>query len=392
MASADFMKLTEMIYIKRWHISSCRFVLKEEWNAEVTLEKNGEACTLASSATDFVGYAFQLQQIVDSKGNRIMGKIRDSDKYLAEVEKLEDPNGDKVASAVESIRTGRFKFSFNPLKGIRKILSETANLNDPDVLGVKSFYHEVLAQVLLESRQYLLTKEQPAKTNSVYAAYASDYEEVLRKGFFSSGPDANPLADYKRYSNFVNLDLGDLLRRIHEQVKYSELLRQLLLGAGIKVEPQFGVRVVLDAYWRMCELCYPFLDVARIALELRGGKVPSTEELSFEKLVAALRADQNGKKLVDCVEPVLRNSEAHCAAGVVEDNGKQFVVAYESRSNPAREIARFPYEEVLDKTNCLKQSAVVAFYFTLVLFEYAFLILVLNSIEFKFRLVTVGQT
>jgi hypothetical protein len=394
MASADFMKLTEMIYIKRWHVSNRKFVLdegNEDWRAEVTLENNGQSIVLSSSAVDFVQYVFQIQKIVDGKGSRRLAKIRDSDKYWAEVEKLEDPNGEKVASAIEAIRTQRFKFDFNPIEGIRKTLRETANLNDPDVRGVKSFYHEVLAQVLLESRQHLSVKEQPEKTNSVYATYASLYEEILRKGFMSSGQDANPFADYRRYLDLVQLDLGDLMRRIHEQVTYTEVLRQLLVDAGNKVEPQHGVRCVLDAYWRMCELCYPFLDTARIAIELCAGKTPSTEELSFEKLVTMLRSDENGKKLVKCVEPVLRNSEAHCAAGVVLEDEKQFVVAYESRSNPAREIARFPYEEVRDKTICLKRSAVVAFYLTLVLFEYGFLILVMNSDEFRYRLATLGQ-
>jgi hypothetical protein len=34
---------------------------------------------------------------------------------------------------------------------------------------------------------------------------------------------------------------------------------------------------------------------------------------------------------------------------------------------------------------------VVAFYLTLVLFEYGFLILVMNSDEFRYRLATLGQ-
>jgi hypothetical protein len=63
-----------------------------------------------------------------------------------------------------------------------------------------------------------------------------------------------------------------------------------------------------------------------------------------------------------------------------------------AEASPAYEIKRFSYSDLEKMTNCLKSSALIAYYNTLMLFEYAFLILVLNSQEFKLRLVSVGQS
>jgi len=356
-----------------------------------TLAHDDSTETLASCAEDFVEYVFQVQDIADGKGSKKLAKISDLDQYWNEIEQLVDIDGQKISAAINSVTSGQFTFTFDPYKGIRKILQDKVPQNDPDVCGVRKFFHETLAKIQLEARYFLTLKEQPQKTNPVYASYAADYEGILRHGFIRSGPDANVVADFRRYSDLVRIDVGDLLRRIHEQVKFTESLRQLLVNAGKSVSVECSVRIVLDAYWRMCELCYPFLDVARIAIELRDGKTPSKEEPTLDQLVKFLRDHSEGRKLVNSVEPVLRNSEAHCAASVDIVNGNPFVVAYESRSYPAREITRFPYSEVQSKTNSLKNSAVIAFNNTLILFEYAFLILVLNSYEFKLRLVTVGQ-
>src|SRR5208282_2423865 len=89
----------------------------------------------------------------------------------------------KISAAINSVTSGQFTFTFDPYKGIRKILQDKVPQNDPDVCGVRKFFHETLAKIQLEARYFLTLKEQPQKTNPVYASYAADYEGILRHGF-----------------------------------------------------------------------------------------------------------------------------------------------------------------------------------------------------------------
>ena len=381
-----------MIYNKRWSIHEIthRYEKESGWRSTIVLAKNGQTQELQSSAEDFVRFAHQHQKIVNAKGEGKLTKIRDSGRYWNDIEKLVDVNGGKLNAAAKSLAAGEFKFSFNPYSGIRKILHDRIPIDDPDVRGVKTHFFETLAGVLIESRQLLKLEELPKKVNPAYAGYASIYEKALRHGFLGEADKTNIIDAYKKYIEAIQIDHEGLLRRIHEQEGYVEFLRQLLVSAG-KADLQNGARAILDAYWRLCEVCYPMLYVAYVAVAFRENRILSGDRPSFEDLVASLESNPDTKNLVEGVEPVLRNSEAHCASSIIMEGGNPVVIAYDCRSNPAREIKRYALSEVTSKVNLLAKSLLGALSITLELFEYAFLLLVLNSYEFKMRLVTLDQ-
>lgn len=392
MASEDFLLLTDMIYNKRWSIKEIRHTFRKEsgMKSTIVLNKDSQTKTLQSSAEDFVRFALQHEAIVNAKGEGKLAKIRDSEKYWDDIEKLVDMDGGKVRAAVKSILAGEFKFAFDPYNGIRKILQERIPINDPDVRGVKAHFFETCAGVLIESRQFLRLWETPKKNNPKFARYATTYEEILRHGFLGQANRTNIIDAYKKYVEALHLDHEDLVRRVHEQGKYAEFLRKLLVSTT-KVDLQNGGRAVLDAYWRLCEVCQPMLYAAYAATAFAENRTLSGERPSFEVLVKSLGDNPKTKTLIDCVEPVLRNSEAHCASSIVLDSGQPRVIAYDCRSYPVREIKRFPLSEVESKVNCLAHSLLGALCMTLEIFEYAFLQLVLDSYEFKMRLVTLDQ-
>ena len=392
MASEDFLLLTDMIYNKHWSINRITHSFDRESGEKSTivLRKDDQTQELQSSAEDFVRFAHQHQKIVDVKGEGKLAKVRDTGKYWNDIEKLVDIDGGKARAAAKSLMAGEFKFSFNPYKGVRKILQDRIPTNDPDVRGVKTHFFETCAGVLIEAQQLLRLEEKPKKSNPIFAGYASRYERILRHGFLGQADKTNIIDAYKKYVGAVQIDHEDLLRRIHEQERYAEFLRQLLASTG-KVELQNGARAILDAYWRLCEVCSPMLYVAQVAMAFAENRVLSRDRPSFEDLVESLGNNSETKDLVECVEPVLRNSEAHCASSIVLEKGQPVVIAYDCRTYPAREIKRFPLSEVTNKVNCLAKSLLGALYMTLELFEYAFLLLVLNSYEFKMLLVTLDQ-
>jgi hypothetical protein len=392
MASEDFLLLTDMIYNKRWSIKEITHRFGKDIGAKstVVLTKDGQIQTIESSAEDFLAFALQHQQIVNAKGESKLAKIRDSDKYYDDIEKLGDIDGAKVNAAAKSLLAGEFKFSFNPYEGIRKILQDRITSNDPDIRGVKTHFFETFAGVLIESRQMLKLEKSPKKVNPTYARYASTYEKTLRHGFLGEADKTNIINAYKKYAEAIQIDHQDLLRRVSEQERYAEFLRQLLASAG-KADLQNGARAILDAYWRLCEVCQSMLYVAYVAVAFRENRILSRDRPSFEDLVACLENNPETRDLVEAVEPALRNSEAHCASSIIVESNHPVVIAYDCRTNPAREIKRYSLSEVTNKVNLLSKSLLGALSITLELFEYAFLLLVLDSREFKMRLVTLDQ-
>jgi len=192
------------------------------------------------------------------------------------------------------------------------------------------------------------------------------------------------------FLDFASLDMIDLGRRITEQERYTNFLAGLLIEKG-RVDIENGVRAIVDIYWRKCEVCYPMLNVLRVAIELSQSQTPGAEKPTFEDLVASLKSNADARQLVECVEPLLRNCEAHCATSVRTEHSDVYVVTYGTRTPTAREISKIPFKEVDDKTKCLKYALVPALYVTLALFEYAFQIITLTSYEFKLLLTTLSQ-
>jgi len=358
--------------------------------ATILLTKNGQTRELQSSAEDFVSFAIQLDKLVDSKGEIGLGKVKDLEKYYRDIENLVDEKQEKTRAAVKSILSGQYKFSFNPRSGIRKVLQDRIPVTDPDVRGVKSHFFETYANLLIEGQRLVRLDEDMRKRNSDYAGYASKYGRILNRGFLGQANKTNMVDAYRKYIEVVQVDNEDLVRRVHEQLKYVHFLQQLLVDAG-RVDIENGARAVVDAYWRLCELCSPMLYAAQVAVALSEDGGSDVGQPSLDNSVKSLRNNPETENLVKCVEPILRNSEAHCSSSIVLENGQPFVVAYESRTYPAREIKRFPLSEVTDSLNCLAKSLVLALCMTLQLFEYAFLLLVLGSYEFKMLLVTLDQ-
>jgi hypothetical protein len=393
MASEDFVRLTNMIYNESWIPVeySCKWIKERGFDARIVLKRDGLDQELTSSAADFAMFVLQMQQTADSKGQIKLSKVRNTERYWKDIEYLVDEKGDKLNAAARVVLSHEFQFKFDPFEGLRKILQDQIPLNDPDVRGVKDHYYETLAHTYAVGRGYLQRKGELEKTKPRFGSYAAVYEKILREGFMPRGSETNATGCYKKFLDTVRMDLAVLGGRILDQQKYTDFLMNLVVKEGT-VEVENGVRAVLDVYWRLCELCYPLLNAARIAIDLSQGKHPEPEPSTFEDLVKSLRGHPEAAKLVECVEPALRNAEAHVATSVVLEDDTPKVIAYDTRVRPAREIARIPFSQVDEKAKCLKYSLLLeSLYYTLVLFEYAFQILVLNSLEFKLLLVALDQ-
>ena len=80
------------------------------------------------------------------------------------------------------------------------------------------------------------------------------------------------------------------------------------------------------------------LYVAQAAVAFAEGKTPDSGPPRFEDLVESLDTNAEAKNLVQRVDPMLRNSEGHCASSIIMENAQPFVITCEARGPPAREI------------------------------------------------------
>ena len=393
MVSDDFLTIINMIYGERWKVvdGSTKWSRERGCETRIVLQQDAETRDVSSTAPDVAMLVFDVKETADSWGARRLEKIRDTKRYDSDIEYLVDCKGDKLRDAAKAVVSGSFQFQFDPFEGIRKILQDRIPVNDPDVRGVKEHYHETLAHIILFGRSMVERFEELKKANPKIASYARSYEKMLQEAFMSPGKRVEPVADYRKFLDAVGIDVANLGERILDQHKYTSFLMDLVIKKGI-VDMENGVRAILDVYWRMCELASPLLNVARIAAEMAQGRSPEAEPESYEKLVQLLKEHQDGSVLVEFVEPVLRNAEAHVSTSVITEDHNPIVIAYDARVRPAREIARMPFSAVDEKAQALKHARVLeAMYFTLVLFEFMFQITTLPSQEFILLLVRLGQ-
>jgi len=387
--SKDFLRLAHLIYFEHWEIVDRELgpSKNRKNSARVVLERDGMKQEMRSSSEDFVGFVRGIRETVDAKGQIILRRIRDRTRYSKDTEYLHDPKGEKLRAAEELISAGKFQWTFDPFEGISKILRDPVRKTDRDIRGVKDNYYETCAYISTLYKYSIESRRDIERKIPKIIPYSSIHERILRNGFIRT---SRIMDDCRIFLDSIDFDAEDLARRVLEQLRYCDFLMDLMIERR-KVDFENGIRGVVDGYWRMCEVCRPYLSLARTAIELRQGKRHTTgQNKGFKELVCFLRNDPNFEKLVECVDPVVRNSEAHCATRVVIEKGIPQVVALDYRGLKARVLARIPFSGIHNKWRNLK-LLLLALYPTFRVFYFAFLIRLLKSPEFKLRLVTIDQ-
>jgi len=393
MVSEDFLRIMNMIYIEGWKVIDGGTKWSQEQGCETTvvLQRDDETREILSPAPDVAMLVWDIKEITDSWGRVKLEKIQDTERYYKDLDYLIDEKSEKLRAAVKAVVSGSFQFKFDSFEGIRKILQDRIPVNDADVRGVKEHYYETLAHIFVFGREMARRYGKLKETNPDGASYAMSYESILRQAFMPPGRRMEPVADYRKFLDTCGIGVANLGARIVQQQEYTNFLMDLVIAKG-GVDIENGVRAVLDVYWRMCELAYPLLNIARISVEMAQGGSPEAEPESYEKLVQLLKKHQDGAVLVEFVEPVLRNAEAHVSTSVITEDHNPTVIAYDARVRPAREIARMPFSAVDEKAQGLKHPRVLeVMCLTLMLFELAFQITAVPSREFKLLLVRLGQ-
>ena len=230
MASNEFLQLTSLIYQEGYRVTNSDIRYKKGQGIHVTvhLANNGLTRTISSDAEDFVRFTIQFQRMIDTNGQIRIAKVRDSERYWSDVDYLVDLKGEKLKQALEAVSSGTFRFTFDPYAGVRKILQSRIPVKDQDVQGVRQFYHETLALVLLQGRGSVSMNETTELNKKEFAAYHQVFETLLRGSFLRPGKKAEPIDDYKRFLRFMHIDLIDLGTLITQQERFTTFLADLL--------------------------------------------------------------------------------------------------------------------------------------------------------------------
>ena len=94
----------------------------------VVLEKDGNQISIQSFEPDFLKYVVELRGVANTTGDPKFTKIKDLNRYNADVKHLIDEDRSKVKKAADEIISGQFKFTYNPGKMIYEFLKSERNL------------------------------------------------------------------------------------------------------------------------------------------------------------------------------------------------------------------------------------------------------------------------
>jgi len=134
----------QLVYFVKLEIieKECSFKESKPY-AIVRLRRDSKEQQKSSSETDFFNYVVKLKELADAEGRIRIQKIRNPEQYDRDLEALLADEDNKIREAIRKLVSSQFRFDFNWELGLAKVLSESRDLSDPDVAGLRTHYFEV---------------------------------------------------------------------------------------------------------------------------------------------------------------------------------------------------------------------------------------------------------
>ena len=391
MASEDFERLMNLRYSKGYEVSGCTlsFERGEGTIAKVALTKDSDEVLLQSSNEDFCNYIASLKRTANSNGKFQLNKIKNADAYYKDVEFLIDTDGKKLQAAIKKVRSGDFVLAFDIEKTFDKFISGKYGKKDKDIIKLKTHYFEIFGLTLFLSNEYVKSKEKMERENKEFTEYHALIDEILRMAFMRTDKPIEAIQDYKFFKNFLSFDIENIARRALKQSEQVNDLFGMLSKRG-GVEGSIGIGYLLDVYRRFCELCYEFVNMLRVAIEVADGVAKPESYLPYLENVEIIKSKQKYSKLVKSLDPHIRHSESHMGTRIDDEKGE--VVLINTRGGNENIVGKYTFHEISDMTKTIQRSLYPALLTTFTIFETAFKLLIFISLEYKLMLLNLKNT
>lgn len=385
--SEDFLRLTELHYKKKYYIKKTHLSMTKiegtknqcKAVAEIVLSNDKEDVKISSEEQDFVEFAFKIQKIADNEGNLKLIRVKDTNKYYADIDFLVDKYKEKIAKARNDIITGKFKFVYDPEELLDKYLFSKRLLKSQDVPKLKSDYYYIFSHFLLLAEHFMLLRDkllQKLEIKDVVSQLDKLYVVILK--------EPNSIKRYKLFKDYLDCDLTEIANKSKEESDYiKSLFNSLVIQSPVSITT--SCKTVLDSYWRFCELLKPFVNFIRICIELENGKTPK-EKLPYSQNVDIIKKSKY-KDIIKHIAPLIRNKELHLSTEIDEKN---HIINFIERKNRKKNIVdSIKFADLYDLFNKIQRISFPAIYLATVVLHFGTILLILQSGEYKISLLQI---
>jgi hypothetical protein len=287
----------------------------DEWKSTVLLKRGKSELTLQSSEEDFAQFCLSTKQFFDSNGNRMFRQVADIGRYQNELERLTVHFEEESNKAVERLKAGLIRLTFNAPELIREFL-RTRAWGDTKYLPLRTQYFDILVAVLWESKKSADAETRLFQAFPEAERYAKRITEVLMKSF---DPLNEPLRNYLIFADLNSQNFTDLTKKVLNEAAVNKDTFDRLAKDG-SVEGHVGLHYVIDMYRRYAEAVRPLLKIVSEAVAIADGRDIPDPSLGMSKRVDLIR-QSNYADIVDCFDPRIRHAASHAAISYDKERG-----------------------------------------------------------------------
>jgi hypothetical protein len=389
MASQDFIELMKKLHDEKYKLHSKAIEyggMDEHPSLKVTavLEKDGNQISIQSSEPDFLKYVVELRGVADMAGEPKFASIKDFDKYNADIEHLFDLDKSRVKSAAEEVGAGKFKREYAVAQLVDEFLENPESIKDAKFLPLKDDYHHILVAASIEGKRFLRTQEKLLKKFTGAKKYIDATEQIMN-GF---KPKSNAIKGYRVYKNYLNFDIDQLMSRVSTQLPVADdTLKDFMRRDG--VDADIAIPKMMNIYGRFLELLKPVLNLVRVGLELKRGKLAPDKDYSLARNIEVLKSDQEYGQFFNCLDEQIRHSDAHISLRI--DKAVRKIYLMDSRVEKEKIVRVYTFDELMEMISVMQNEFFQATLSTLLVFDIGMLVILLASREYKFLLLALDN-
>lgn len=349
----------------------------------VNLTKNSSARTVTSASEDFRNFVLAMHPSLDVKGNVVLRRFADNNRYWKESEWLATVTLDAKNRLQQLLQSGT-KVD-NKLKTLLLEFLKTRDWGAARFLPLKQQFFELQSVLLYETQRFLSIQQKTYANNPKAKPYGDLVEELLNALWQQ---DDSFTKRCIRFLSLVRFDIDDAIIRASEQRKHVDDL----LGMLAKRTPMPGRQALphlLDAYRRYCESLRPFVDVLSEAVCAVEHLPPISPNTGYKKRVALIKGTRFAG-IVDCLDPDIRHSESHHGT-VIDDPGGRVLLTEASNDGKRRTLGEYTYWQISDMTLDLQNGLFLAVLTAFALHETGLLVTTLVSPEYVHALLSIDN-
>ncbi len=355
--------------------------------AEAELTKGSVQRIVRSTDKDFWDFTIAMHPSLDTQGNCVLRRFRDTGRYVDESKWL----ATLVLDAQK--RTQYLQQSFQQSSGkvdsnLKTLLLQFLRSRDwgaSRFLPLKDKFFELQHVLMLETQRMLAIQQRVCAVNPKAKPYADVVDELLNALWQQ---DDTLMKRCMRFVSLVRFDISDaIVRAAKQRAHVDDLLG--MLAKRTPMPGRQGIPHLLDAYRRYCESLRPFIDVLSdvvCAVEKMSRIAPNT---GYKKRVAIIKSTRFAG-IARSLDPDIRHSESH--DGTVIDDDKASVLLTDIADDGSRRtLGEYSYWQISDMTLDLQNGLFLAVLTSFALHETGLLFTALVSPEYTAALLSIDN-